>query len=107
MECQILLWIKSQAKNSKFLQFYATSLRYWSCVKNCLLKHVVRGKVEKRIEVMGGRGRRSKHLLDVFQKQRAYWELVDKSTLLSAKISFGKVLGTCLNTLRIERLICL
>jgi len=32
--------------------------------RNCLLKHVIEGKIEGRIEVAGRRGRRSKKLLD-------------------------------------------
>jgi hypothetical protein len=32
--------------------------------RNCLLKHVIEGKIERRIEVMGRRGRRGKQLLD-------------------------------------------
>jgi len=32
--------------------------------RNCLLKHVIEGKTEGRIEVMGRRGRRCKWLLD-------------------------------------------
>jgi len=31
--------------------------------RDCLLQHVIEGKVEGRIEVMGERGRRRKHLL--------------------------------------------
>jgi hypothetical protein len=33
-------------------------------LRNCLLKHVIEGKVEGKIEVMGSRGRRRKQLLD-------------------------------------------
>jgi hypothetical protein len=32
--------------------------------RNCLLKQVIEGKIEGRIEVTGRRGRRRKHLLD-------------------------------------------
>jgi hypothetical protein len=32
--------------------------------RNCLLKHVIEGKVEGRIEMTGRRGRRRKQLLD-------------------------------------------
>jgi hypothetical protein len=32
--------------------------------RNCLLKHVIEGKIKGRIEVMGRRGRRCKQLLD-------------------------------------------
>jgi len=70
--------------------------------RNCLLKHVVGGKIEKRIEAIGRRGRRSKQLLDDFKEQRGYWELEDKTTSLSAKNLFGKVLRTCFKTLRVE-----
>jgi hypothetical protein len=32
--------------------------------RNCLLKHVIEVKIERRIEVTGRRGRRRKQLLD-------------------------------------------
>jgi hypothetical protein len=32
--------------------------------RNCLLKHVIEGKIEKRLEVTGTQGRRCKQLLD-------------------------------------------
>jgi hypothetical protein len=32
--------------------------------RNCLLRHVIEGKIEGRIEVTGIRGRRGKQLLD-------------------------------------------
>ena len=32
--------------------------------KNCLLKHVIEGKIEEGVEVMGTRRRRSKQLLE-------------------------------------------
>jgi hypothetical protein len=33
-------------------------------LRNCLLKHVIEGKIEGRTEVTGGQGRRRKRLLD-------------------------------------------
>ena len=36
--------------------------------RNCLLKHVIGGKIEGRIEVTGTRGRRWKQLLDELKK---------------------------------------
>jgi len=36
--------------------------------KNCLLKHVIEGKIEEGVEVMGTRRRRSKQLLDEVRK---------------------------------------
>ena len=35
--------------------------------RNCLLEHVIEGKVEERMEVTGRRGRRCKQLLDDFK----------------------------------------
>ena len=40
--------------------------------KNCLLKHVIEGKIQRRIEVTGRRGRRRKQQLDVLQEKRGY-----------------------------------
>jgi hypothetical protein len=37
---------------------------------NCLLKHVIEGKIEGGVEVTGRRGRRRKHLLDYVKEMR-------------------------------------
>jgi hypothetical protein len=38
--------------------------------RNCLLKHVIEGKLEGRIEMTGRRGRRCKQLLDDLKEKR-------------------------------------
>ena len=43
--------------------------------RNCLLRHVVERKIEKRIGVMGRRRRRRKQLLDDLEEVRGYWKL--------------------------------
>jgi hypothetical protein len=43
--------------------------------RNCLLKHVVEGKTEGRVEVTGRRGRRCKHLLNDLKVARGYNKL--------------------------------
>jgi hypothetical protein len=43
--------------------------------RNCLLKHVIEGKVEGRIEMTKRRGRRRKKLLDDLKEKRRYWKL--------------------------------
>ena len=43
--------------------------------RNCLLKNIIEGKVEGRIEVTGRRGRRRKQLLDDLTEMRRYWKL--------------------------------
>jgi len=43
--------------------------------RNCLLKHVIEGKTEGRLEVMGGRGIRHKQLPDYLNEKRGYCKL--------------------------------
>jgi hypothetical protein len=44
--------------------------------RNCLIKHVIEGKIEGRIEVTGRRGRRGKQLLDDDKEKRGYRKLI-------------------------------
>jgi hypothetical protein len=47
---------------------------------NCLLKHVIEGKIEGRIGVTGRRRRRRrKQLLDDLKGMRRYWKLKDEA----------------------------
>jgi hypothetical protein len=41
---------------------------------NCLLKHVIEGNIEERIEVMRRRGRRCKQLLDDLKIKHICWK---------------------------------
>jgi hypothetical protein len=41
--------------------------------RNCLLKHVIGGRIEGRIEVTGIRGRRRKQLVDDLKETGGYW----------------------------------
>jgi len=47
--------------------------------RNCLLKHVIAGKLEGRVEVTGRPRRRSKKLLDEFKRMREYWKLKEEA----------------------------
>jgi hypothetical protein len=51
-----------------------------SGVRNCLLKHVIEGKIEGGVGVRGRRRRRRKQLLDDRKERRGYWKL-KKETL--------------------------
>jgi hypothetical protein len=42
---------------------------------SCLLKHVIEGKIEGRIEVTGRQGRRYKQPLDDLKENKSYWKL--------------------------------
>jgi hypothetical protein len=44
--------------------------------KNCLLEHVTEGKIKKKLEVIGRRGRRRKQPLDALKENRGYWILI-------------------------------
>jgi hypothetical protein len=45
-------------------------------VEKLLLKHVIEGKIEERIEVTG---RRRKQLLDDLKEKRGYWQLKEEA----------------------------
>jgi hypothetical protein len=47
--------------------------------RNCLLKHLIEGKLEGRIEMAGIRGRRRKQLLDDVKETRTYWKLKEEA----------------------------
>jgi hypothetical protein len=62
--------------------------------RNFLLKHVIKGKLEGRIEMTGRRGRRRKQLLDDLKERRRYWKLKEEAldrTLL--RTCFGRGYG--------------
>jgi hypothetical protein len=42
--------------------------------RNCLLEHIIEGKVERMTVVTGRRKRRRKHLLDELKETRIYWK---------------------------------
>jgi hypothetical protein len=47
--------------------------------RNCLLKHVIEGKLEGRIDMTVRLGRRRKQLLDGLKEKRRYWKLKQKA----------------------------
>ena len=63
--------------------------------RNCLLKHVIEGKIKERLEVTGRRGRRRKQLLDDLKEKRGYFkqkhEALDHTVW---RIHFGRAYGT-------------
>jgi hypothetical protein len=66
--------------------------------RKCLLKHVIEGKLQGRIEMTGRRGRRRKQLLDDLKGKRRYWNLKEETldrTLWRTR--FGSGYGPVLN----------
>jgi hypothetical protein len=60
--------------------------------RNCLLKHVIEGKLEGRIEMTRRRGRRCKQLLDDLKEKRRYWKLKEEAldcTVLRSRFGRG------------------
>jgi hypothetical protein len=47
--------------------------------RNCLLKHMIEGKLEGRIEMTGRQGRRRKQLLDDLKEKRRCWKLKEEA----------------------------
>jgi hypothetical protein len=63
--------------------------------RNCLLKHVIEGKIDGRMEVTGRRGRRCKQLLDDLKRSQGYWKLKrDALDRTMRGTRFGKVYGS-------------
>jgi hypothetical protein len=48
-------------------------------LRNCLLEHVIEGKLEGRIEMTVRQGRRRKQLLDDLKIKRKYWKLKEEA----------------------------
>jgi len=46
----------------------------WSQFRNCLLKYIIAGKMEGKIEGTGRRGRRLEQLLDDVKIKTIYWK---------------------------------
>jgi alpha-D-ribose 1-methylphosphonate 5-triphosphate synthase subunit PhnL len=62
--------------------------------RNCLLKHVIEGKLEGRIEMTGRRGRRRKQLLDNLKVKNRYWKLKEEALDRTLwKTRFGRGYG--------------
>jgi hypothetical protein len=47
--------------------------------RNCLLRHVIEGKIKEGIEVTGRRGRRRRKLLDDHRERREYSHLKEEA----------------------------
>jgi hypothetical protein len=50
--------------------------------RNCLLKHVIEGKIEGRIEVMGIQGIRREQLLEGLKERKGYWQLKEVALIV-------------------------
>jgi hypothetical protein len=62
--------------------------------RNCLLKHVIEGKLEGRIEITGIRGRRRKQVLDDLKEKRRYRKLKEEALdRIVWRTSFGRGYG--------------
>jgi hypothetical protein len=62
--------------------------------RNCLLKHLIKGKLEGRIEMTVRRGRRRKQLLDDLKEKRRYWKLTAEALVRTvSRNRFGRGYG--------------
>jgi hypothetical protein len=64
--CHIHIFLSPEQKTTAYLRVaylmtLSVALIHHIMRRNCLLKHVIEGKIEGRIEVTGRRGRRHKH----------------------------------------------
>ena len=83
------------------VKWKGTSYRQAKCIchmlrRKCLLKHVIYGKIDRKIAGMGRRGRKRKHILDNPKEKEKIVELERESTRLhSIRNSLWKRLWTC------------
>jgi hypothetical protein len=62
--------------------------------RNCLLRQVIEGKIKGGIEVTGGRGRKSKKLLDVLKERRGYSHVKEEALDRTVwRAGFGRGFG--------------
>jgi hypothetical protein len=62
--------------------------------RNCLVKHAIEGKLERRIEMKGRRRIRRKQLLDDLKIKRSYWKLKEEALYRTVwKTRFGRGYG--------------
>jgi hypothetical protein len=62
--------------------------------RNCLLQWVIEGKIKRRIEVTGRRGRRRRKLLDELKERRGYSHLKEEALDRTIwKAPFGRGFG--------------
>ena len=66
--------------------------------RKCLLKHVIEGQIEGRIEMMGRQGRRCTQLLENFKGMRGYRKLKAAAVGYILENSLWKKLLLCLKT---------
>jgi hypothetical protein len=66
--------------------------------RNCLLKYITGAKIEGRMEVTGGQGRRRKQLLEDLRKTRGHWKLKEESLHRALWRHVLKSLWTCRKT---------
>jgi hypothetical protein len=77
-----------------FLNSYYTNCIGHILPMNCLLKQVIEGKIEGKIEVMWRRERRRKQLLDELKEKRKCWNLTeDELSRTLWKNRFGRGYG--------------
>ena len=72
---------------------------------NCLLKHIIEGKIEERREVTEIRGRRCKQLLNVKgYETRGYWKLKEEALDLTLRRTcFGRGYGPVVRMRRVYK----
>ena len=64
------------------ISYNKTKNANWNCHilrRNCLLKHIIEGKIEKGIEGRERQGRGCKRLLDDFRETKEYWQLKEEA----------------------------
>jgi hypothetical protein len=78
-KCEVLHRVKEERNILHTIKRRKTNWIGHILRRNCLLKHVTEGKLERRTEMTGRRGRRRKQLLDDLKEKRRYWKLKEEA----------------------------
>jgi len=75
--------------------------------RNCLLNHVIEGRIEGRMEVTGRRERKRKKLLDDCKETRGCWKMKESALNRALwKARFGSSLGEATEKIYTKILTC-
>ena len=89
---EVLYRVKEERNILKTIKIQTAN---WICHildRNCLLKYVFEGQIDRSREVIKRRGRRRKQLLNGIKEKRGYWNLKKKALYHTLqKIRFGRI----------------
>jgi len=73
---EVLQRVKQESNSVQTIKWRKGNLIGHILCRNCLVKHIIEGKIQGRIDVAG---RRCKQLLDDLKEKKRYWKMKDNA----------------------------